>query len=149
MYLFYLYTFANIFRHYHYIKAYIYSQPVQDLSINILKLINLWYFYNEYNNKLEESVGHYLCSIARNAIGGVLLKKRLNYYNTEFLNALPEYINNPSITRFMIEYTILVSIVINSLSYLPYNLSLIKTSFFKGEILSFDTSKDKTMLYIP
>jgi len=94
-------------------------------------------------------VGHYLYSIARNAIGGVLLKKRLDYYNTEFLNALPEYINNLSIARFIIKHTILVLIAINSLSYLPYSPSLIKTLFFKGEILSFDTSKDKTVLYIP
>jgi hypothetical protein len=94
-------------------------------------------------------MGHYLYSIAYNTIGRVLLKKRLDYYNTEFLNVLLEYINNLSITRFIIEYTILVSIIINSLSYLPYNLSLIKTLFFKGEILSFNTSKDKTVLYIP
>jgi len=94
-------------------------------------------------------VGHYLYSIARNTIGGVLLKKRLDYHNTEFLNALPEYINNPSVTRFIIKHTILALIAINSLSYLPYSPSLIKTSFFKGEILSFDTSKDKTVLYIP
>ena len=94
-------------------------------------------------------MGHYLYSIARNAIGGVLLKKRLDYHDMEFLNALPEYINNLSIAGFIIKHTILVSIAINGLSYLPYNLSLIKTLFFKGEILSFDTSKDKTVLYIP
>jgi hypothetical protein len=94
-------------------------------------------------------VGHYLCGIARNAIGGVLLKKRLDYHNTEFLNALLEYIDNLSITGFIIKHAILALIAINSLSYLPYSPSLIKTSFFKGEILSFNTSKDKTVLYIP
>jgi len=94
-------------------------------------------------------VGHYLYSIARNAISGVLLKKRLDYYNTEFLNVLPEYINNLSVTGFIIKHTVLALITINSLSYLPHSLSLIKTSFFKGEILPFNTSKDKTVLYIP
>jgi len=94
-------------------------------------------------------VGYYLYSIARNTIGGVLLKKRLDYYNTEFLNALLEYINNLSIAGFIIKHTILVLIAINGLSCLPYSPSLIKTLFFKGEILSFNTFKNKTVLYIP
>jgi hypothetical protein len=149
MYSFYLHTFANMFRHYHYIKACIYGQPIQDLSINIPKLVDLRYFYDEYNHELEESVGHYSCGIARNAVGGVLLKKRLDYHDTEFLNALPEYIDNPSVAGFMIEHAILASIAINGLSCLPYSPSSIETSFFKGEIPSFDTSKDKTVLYIP
>jgi len=94
-------------------------------------------------------MGHYLCGIARNAIGRVLLKKRLNYHDIEFLNALPEYINNLSIIRFIIKYTVLALITIYSLSYLLYSSSSIKTLFFKGEILPFNTSKDKTVLYIP
>ena len=149
MYSFYLHTFANVFRHYYYMKACIYGQPVQDLSINIPKLVDLRYFYNEYNDELEESVGHYSCGVARNAVSGVLLKKRLDYHDTEFLNALPEYIDNPSVVGFMIEHAVLASIAINGLSYLPYSLGSIETSFFKGEIPSFDTSEDKTVLYIP
>ena len=94
-------------------------------------------------------MGHYLYSIAHNTVGGVLLKKRLDYHNIEFLNALLEYINNLSVAGFMIKHTILALITINSLSYLPYSPSLIKMSFFKGEIPFFNTSKDKTMLYIP
>ena len=73
----------------------------------------------------------------------------MDYHDTEFLNALPEYIDNPSVAGFMIEHAVLASIAINGLSYLPYSPSSIETSFFKGEIPSFDTSKDKTVLYIP
>ena len=94
-------------------------------------------------------MGHYLYSIAHNTVGGILLKKRLYYHNIEFLNALLEYINNLSVTKFIIKHTILALIAINSFSYLPYSLSLIKILFFKGEIPSFNTSKDKTILYIP
>ena len=66
----------------------------------------------------------------------------------EFLNILLEYINNPFVVGFIIKYTVLVLIAINSLFYLPYSLSLIEMSFFKSEILSFNTFEDKTVLYI-
>src|SRR5947199_605748 len=115
MHLFYTHTFANVFRHYYYMKACIYGQRVADKSSLIPKLVDLRYFYDEFDHRLKDDVGHYSCGIARNAVRGVLLESRLDNHDTEFLYSLPRFINNPSVAGFMIEHAVLASIAINGL----------------------------------
>jgi hypothetical protein len=56
-----------------------------------------------------EGRGNYTCGLARDAVGDQLLLEE-NFADTNFLVSLPEFINNKSIARFMIEYAILSSI---------------------------------------
>lgn len=58
----------------------------------------------------------YTCGLARNAVAAKLLASKVNFADTDFLKSLSNFINNPSVTGFMIEYAVLLSIGSNGLA---------------------------------
>ena len=152
VYSFYLHNFANVFRHYEYMKGCIYGTTVPVQSKYIPELVDLRYFYDEYDPKRGKSgefVGHYLCGIFRDAVRGVLLQNRLQFHDMDFLHSLPQYISNPSVAGFMIEQAVLASIVLHGLHIVPKHQGPITAIFFENKFPSFDTTRDEPALYIP
>src|SRR4051812_27321080 len=93
----YLYNLPNVFRHYDYMKACIYGQAVDARSCDMPGLVDHRYFYDEYDKTQETFIGRYSCGIARNAVAPLLLKSRLKFNDKDFLKALPDFIDNPSV----------------------------------------------------
>jgi len=86
-----LYNFANVFRHYEYVKARLFGLPVcpsaKDILIigismmnMILLVIPLW--------------------------GIMLFSNKLHFDNKDLLQLLPDGVTNPCVTGFVIEYVV-------------------------------------------
>ena len=111
-YLFYLYNFANIFSHYEYMRSCISNRPVLLSSKNIPDLIDHRYFYNKYDPEAEQQVGYSPCGLSRNVVAKMLLASDV-FFGDRLLKVITpvgQYINNPSVTRFMMELAVLSSI---------------------------------------
>jgi len=70
---FYLHNFANVCRHYEYMKACVFGLPVSTSWKHIRDLVDHRYFYDEYDPTLQEYVGRYTCGMCRNAVAEALL----------------------------------------------------------------------------
>jgi hypothetical protein len=80
----------------------------------------------------------------------VLLQNRLRFHDKDFLQSLPEYISNPSVTGFMIEQAVLASIVLlNDLDIVPKYQRTMHAIFFEGDFPSFDTARNDLVFYVP
>ena len=145
---FYLHNFANVFRHYEYMKACIYGLSARPLSKDIPELVDHRYFYDEPDPRGPWFVGCYTCGICRNAVAGILLAHRLHYKDRDFLQSLPDYITNPSVAGFMVEQAVLQAISIYGLSFTKLlHQSMDAVAF--TDIPSFDTTGNEPVLYIP
>src|SRR5579871_1744671 len=106
-------TSLTFSRHYNYIKACLSHQYVRDSSKNFPELVDHRYFYDEDTNNTY--VANYTCGLARNAVAAVLREGGENFVDIKFLESIYNNINNPSVTRFIIEQAILSSIGFNGL----------------------------------
>src|SRR5436305_175868 len=114
--LFYPHNFANVFRHYKYMKACLSGRAVPQSSKDISDLVDHRYFYDEFDPACKLLVGYYTCGLSRNAVAASLLTNKVNFADQDFLRSLPEYISNPSVAGFMIEQAVLSSIANNGLN---------------------------------
>jgi hypothetical protein len=64
----------------------------------------------------KDNVGNYTCGFIRNAVALELRMNGADFADVDFLTSLPNYINNPCITKFMIEQAVLSSMVSNGLA---------------------------------
>jgi hypothetical protein len=88
---FYPHNFANVFRHYKYMKACLSGQLVPLSSMDIPDLVDHRYFYDEFDPARSGFVGYYTCGVSRNTVAASLLTNKV-YFDTDFLRSLPKYI---------------------------------------------------------
>jgi hypothetical protein len=154
---FYLYNFANVFRHYEYMRSCLSSQSVLLSSKDIPDLVDHRYFYNKYDPEVQQHVGHYACGLSRNAVARVLLAKNVCFADKDFLKSLPQYINNPSVTGFMMELAVLSSIASTGLKLVESNdlkipaeiNSPMEVNLFRGRIPNLDPNTEGPVLHVP
>ena len=108
LHLFYYHNVADFFRHYEYMNACLSRQTVFMSSEIIPKLVDHRYFYDNWIQ--EDYVGNYTCGLARNAVAVELRANEWDFADTDFLRSLPDYINDPCVTEFMIKQAVLSSI---------------------------------------
>jgi len=61
-------------------------------------------------------VGAFSCGLARDAVTGMLLANNVHFAGVDFLKPLSKYIDNPSVTGFMVEKAVLSSISLYGLN---------------------------------
>ena len=96
-------------------KACLSGQTTLQSVKDIPRLIDHRYFYEEFDTAHEMYVAHYSCGVARHAVAVELRANNVDFADDEFLTSLPEYINNPSVTGFLIEQAIISWIAKNGL----------------------------------
>src|ERR1700722_16599709 len=101
-YSFYPHNFANVFRHYKYMKACLSGRAVPQSSRDISDLVDHRHFYDEFNPTRKLLMGYYTCGLSRNAVAVSLLTNKVHFAE-DFLRSLPQYISNQSVAGFMIE----------------------------------------------
>jgi hypothetical protein len=89
-------------------------QSVSNPSMALGNLIDHRYFYDELKD--GSYIGNYTCGIARNAVAAELRANSVAFTATDFLKSLRDYINNPCVTRFMVEQAVLSSIELKGLA---------------------------------
>ena len=157
LYLFCLYNFANIFSHYEYMTSCISNQPVLLTSKNIPDLIDHRNFYNKYDPEAKVQVGYSACGLSRNVVAKMLLASDVFFGDKDFLKSLPEYINNPSVARFMMEMAVLSSIQSTGLKLavlaelkIPAEINCpMRANLFRGRIPNLDSNTEKPVLLVP
>ncbi|KAN0078798.1 hypothetical protein V8E54_005311 [Elaphomyces granulatus] len=83
------------------------------------QLIDHRYFYCEFQSDVGSDIhiiGSYTCGFVCNAVAAELRAKEVDFADMDFLKSLPDYINIPCVTRFMMKQTILSSIVSSGLA---------------------------------
>jgi hypothetical protein len=131
-------------------KSVLSNQPVESRSQHIPKLVDHRYFYDTYDSSREAFLGYYTCGLAAKAIGTTLLAtSNMRFADTAFLASLPKFINNPSVSGFMIEQAVLSSIALNGLSIRNETNCLMEVKVFDGPTVKFDPGIKKPILYIP
>jgi hypothetical protein len=109
-------------------------------------LIDNRYFYSE----APDLIGKYTCGIAREAAVRQLRRFKVDKFgNTDFLTALNDYIDNPSVTGFFIEQAILSSIVSRGLNIQGEIYKKMDTVMFSGSFPKFDKTEGAPVLYCP
>ena len=108
------------------------------------ELVDHRYFYQD-----SKRVGNYTCGIARETAARMLRYFRMNDFgNTNFLQALDHYINNPSVTGFFIEQAVLSCIANRGLDLSKELRKPITTVMFLGDYSIYNLRSDLT-LYCP
>ena len=113
---FYPYDVANFFRHYIYIKACLSGQAVFPSSKRIPQLVDHRYFFDEFNKDNSVNMASYTCGLARNAVATELHANKVNLSDNDFWNSLPNHINNPCTTGFIIKQAVLSRISFSGLN---------------------------------
>ena len=146
---FYLHNFANVFRHYQYMRPCLFDQPVSTPSKYISHLVDHRYFYDKYDNTLKTYVGHYTCGICRNAVAPMVLEDKARL-NKKFLmpSLLPNYTSNPSVTGFAIKQHILSSISRDGLNITPELNQRMDVVLFQENLPAFEITKKEPVLYV-
>jgi hypothetical protein len=116
---FYLRNFANVFRHYEYVKACLFGLPVCPSAKDISRLVDHRYFYDEYDPARHSFMGHYTCGICRNSVSTMLLSSKLLFDDKDLLHLQPDGVTNPCVAGFVIEHVVLSSIALNGLNITP------------------------------
>jgi hypothetical protein len=147
---FYPHNFANVFRHQAYMRAVISLGPVPDTSEDIPHLVDHRYFYDQFDPELEDSVGCYSCGLARDAVSSMLLSSNVLLADVDFLQSLDKYIDNASVTGFMVEKAILSSISLYGANIIASetNRSMVVKSH-KSRIQSLYPRKGDLVLHLP
>ena len=130
-------------------KACIYGLTLPVSSTEHPHLIDHRYFYDEIDPKTGKIVGHYTCGICRNAVTGTLFANKLRFEDTDFMLSLPNFINNPSVTGFMLELSVLQSIAQEGLRFERTLAKSMTMTPFVGDFPSFDTTTNERVLYTP
>src|SRR6266480_4578738 len=97
-------------------KACLSGQPVLPSLMAIPDLVDHRYFYDEFDPERNWFVRNYTCGLFRNAVATLLLTNKVNFADGDFLRSLPDYISNPSVSRFIIEQAVLSSIATSGLN---------------------------------
>jgi hypothetical protein len=111
------------------------------------KLVDHQFFYDEFKN--GGLVGNYTCGIARNAVAVALRTKLVHFADTDFLTSLPNYIDNPSVTGFMIEQAVLSSIQTRGLAIGRNVYKSMELVMFDGSFPNFRIDRQNPVLYCP
>ena len=145
---FYPHNFANVCRHYEYMKACVFGLPVSTSWKHIRDLVDHRYFYDHFDPKLGR-VGNFSCGLARNAAAEILLANNVVFTGVDFLKPLPKHIDNPSVVEFMIEKAVLSSISLYGLNAAKEtNGSMIVKSYLGG-IQSLYPEMGDLVLHLP
>src|SRR5436305_15045888 len=96
-------------------------------------------------------MAYYACGIARNAVATELLANKVNLSDRDFWSTLPDHINNPCITGFIIEQAILSRISFSGLNIAGKDMNTPKSVvLFSGNFPRFRTDiTGETILYCP
>jgi hypothetical protein len=106
-------------------------------------LIDHRYFYRDNGR------GNYTCGLVRKAVGDQLLGQNINFADTGFLSSLARFIDNLSVVRFMIEYTVLSSIRLHGLSIGLGIETAMELRVLRKPLEFNDDSTDSPVLYRP
>jgi hypothetical protein len=109
-------------------------------------LIDNRYFFAKPPNR----VGGYACGIAREAAARQLRRYKMDKFgDIDFLTALNDYINNPSVTSFFIEQAVLSSIASRGSEISEQISKKMDTVMFSGNIPEFNRTEGDPVLYCP
>jgi hypothetical protein len=107
-------------------------------------LIDNRYFYSE----TPDSIGKYVCGIAREAAARQLRRYKVDKFgDIDFLTALNDYIDNPSVTGFFIEQAILSSIASRGLEISKQISKGMDTIMFNGSVPNLKKTEGDPVLY--
>ena len=115
------------------------------------ELVDHRYFYAECppHSQTHLKVGKHACGIARDAAARQLRLFRMgNFGDTDFLKALNDYIDNPSVTGFFIEQAVLSSIASRGLDISKDISTPMDTVMFAGNFPTLE-KKSNPVLYCP
>jgi hypothetical protein len=120
-------------------------------SIIIPQLVDHRYFFDEFDKDQHANIAHYACGIARNAVATELLANKVNLSDSDFWSSLPEHINNPCTTRFIIEQAILSRISFSGLNVTGKDINTsMSVVLFSGNFPKFRTDiTGQPILYCP
>ena len=125
------------------------NQPVTVKSQDMPKRVDHRYFYDENDPKLGRHVGYYTCGLAAKAIGTMLLAMSNLRFDEDFLKSLPQYINNPSVTGFMIEQAVLSSIALNGLDITSETNRPMEVNLFSDRFPDLRPGTENPVLHLP
>jgi hypothetical protein len=145
---FYPYSFANVFRHYKYMNAALYNRIVPSSSKVIPHLVDHRYFYDKYDI-VNRRVGYYTCGVSRDAVSPMLLANKVLFGDADFLKSLSDFINNPSVTGYMIEQAVLASIAFNGLAVASRIHDSMEVNIFQELIPNLAPKTNRPVLHIP
>src|SRR5438270_6723922 len=142
---------ADFIRHQEYMKACLSGHVVSPSSMDISKLVDHRYFFDEFNEDERANIGNYTCGLVRNAVVTELHEKKVNLSDNDFWNSLLNHINNPSITGFIIEQAILSRISFSGLNIAGRGINTsMSVVLFSGSFPDFQTgTTGKSILYCP
>ena len=106
------------------------------------------YSYDEFDPTRAIFVAHYTCGLARNAVAAELRANNVDFADKGFLNSLPKYINNPSMTGFMIEQAVISWIAHNGLDVEPLKNKQMTVTAFEGDRPNWQTHITKNLCSI-
>jgi len=101
---------VDFVRYCDYVTACFYHETIPSGWPQHIELVDHRYFYHDDNE-----IGGYTCGLVRDAVAGQLLQCNVLVANTGFLTLLARFIENPSVTGFIMEYAVLSAIRSNGL----------------------------------
>jgi hypothetical protein len=130
-------------------KAALSHQPVRELAHHIPELVDHRYFYDKFDPELSDYVGYYTCGLSRDTVAKMLLASHVCFAGSDFLQSLPNYINNPSVSGFMIEQAVLSSIALNGLRITPETNHPMEVNLFSGRLPRLRPETENPVLHLP
>ena len=132
-------------------KACLSDQAVSQSSRTIPDLVDHRFFFDEFHEDRRVRMASSACGIARNAVATELLGNKVNLSDNDFWSSLPNHINNPCTTGFIIEQAILSRISLSGLNVAGKDINTpMSVVLFSDDIPTFrtDITKEPT-LYCP
>jgi hypothetical protein len=112
-----------------------------------IDLIDHRYFYE---GGPDEPIGKYACGIAREAAARQLRRYGIEKFGqTDFLTALNQYVDNPSVIGFFIEQAVLSSIAAHGLNIEQDICQTMIVQMFEKDYPRFNTNATNPTLYCP
>jgi hypothetical protein len=130
-------------------KAALSHRPVPELAHHISDLVDHRYFYDKFDREHGAYMGHYTCGLSRDTVAKMLLASHVRFADHDFLLSLPDYINNPSVSGFMIEQAVLSSIALNGLDITPETNRPMEVNLFSGGFPDLYPETQNPVLHLP
>jgi len=134
-----------LFRHCEFVQACFFNLLVPTIVFQTPDLIDHRFFFAR-----EDGTGGYSCGVVRRAVAEALVKNQQYFSDFSFLRALPTFYNNPSTSRFFMEYAVLFYLQLHGLPGSEYLATHMKVITFKTAIPNIRKDiKGRPVIYHP
>jgi hypothetical protein len=132
-------------------KACLSNRPVFRSSRTMPLLVDHRYFFDEFDEDKRVYTACSACGVARDAVAMELLADKVNLSDNDFWWSLPDHINNPCITGFIIEQAILSRISFSGLNIAGKDINTsMSVVIFSSSFPGFRTDiTEQPILYCP